>query len=90
MRTERYTYARWFGRERGPWLFDRQEDPLEMRNIFGTSEAQPAMEEMEARMHRWMEATGDPFEYGPRGPRGFLDVGQRWADSERWKEWGTA
>ena len=90
VRTERYTYARWFGRERGPWLFDRQEDPLEMRNIFGTAEARPAVEEMESRMHRWMEATNDPFEYGQRGPRGFLDIGQRWANPERWKDWGTA
>ena len=90
VRTERYTYARWFGRERGPWLFDREEDPLEMRNIFDSAEAQGAVEEMEARMHRWMEATGDPFEYGARGPRGFLDIGQRWADPERWKDWGTA
>ena len=45
---------------------------------------------MEARLHRWMEATGDPFEFGKRGPRGFIDVGQKWADPEKWKDWGTA
>ena len=90
VRTERYTYARWFQHERGPWLFDRHEDPLETRNIFGTAEARPAVEEMETRLHRWMEATGDPFEYGKRGPRGFLDVGQRWANPKLYKGWATA
>ncbi|HAA78054.1 TPA: hypothetical protein DCE37_23395 [Candidatus Latescibacteria bacterium] len=89
VRTERYTYARWFEHERGPWLFDRQADPLEMKNLAGTDEGREAQEEMEGRLHRWIEATGDPFEYGKRGPRGFVDVGQEWADPEKWKEWGT-
>ena len=40
------------------------------------NEARPALEEMEERLHRWMEATRDPFEYGKRGPRGFLDLGK--------------
>ena len=39
---------------------------------------------------RWMEGTDDPFEFGRRGPRGFIDVGQRWTDPARWKDWGTA
>lgn len=80
VRTDRYTYARWYDNERGPWLFDRELDPLETRNIIGSAEARPAVEEMEARLHRWMEATSDPFEYGRRGPRGFLEVGQRWVN----------
>lgn len=90
VRTERYTYARWFENERGPWLFDRQEDPLEMTNVADSGGARSAMEEMEERMHRWMEATHDPFEYGKRGPRGFLDLGQEWADPEKWADWGTS
>ena len=90
VRTERYTYARWFENERGPWLFDRETDPLEMTNLAESVETRGAVEEMEERMHRWMEATGDPFEYGHRGPRGFIDVGQVWADPEKWKEWGTS
>jgi arylsulfatase A-like enzyme len=89
VRTERYTYARWFENERGPWLFDREADPLEMKNVAESSEARPVVEEMEERMHRWMEGTQDPFEYGRRGARGFLDVGQEWADPDRWKGWGT-
>lgn len=90
VRTERYTYARWYNNERGPWLFDRQEDPLEKRNVINAADARSAADEMETRLHRWMEATGDPFEHGKRGPRGFIDVGQRWADPERWKDWGTS
>lgn len=90
VRTERYTYARWYNNERGPWLFDREIDPTERRNFAGALEARPALEEMEARLHRWMEATGDPFEHGKRGPRGFLEVGQKWADPEQWKDWGTS
>jgi hypothetical protein len=89
VRTERYTYARWFENERGPWLFDRVTDPLEMKNLAGSSEARGVVEEMEERMHRWMEGTEDPFEYGRRGARGFLDVGQEWADPDKWKGWGT-
>ena len=89
VRTTRYTYARWFDNERGPWLFDRTEDPLEIRNIAAMAEAKPALEEMEARLHRWMEATGDPFEYGKRGPRGYLDIGQRWADP-KWNDWSSS
>ena len=90
VRTERWTYARWYGNERAPWLFDRVEDPLEMVNLAGASEARIALEEMEARLHRWMEVTHDPFDYGKRGPRGFLDLGQEFADPEKYRGWGVA
>ncbi len=90
VRTDRYTYARWFENERGPWLFDREADPLEMTNLAGSEEGRAAVEEMEERLHRWMEGTCDPFEYGHRGPRGFIDVGQEWADPEKWDGWGTS
>ena len=90
VRTEQYTYARWYANERDPWLFDRKEDPLEMVNLADSAEAKPVVEEMEERMHRWMEGTHDPFEYGRRGPRGFLDLGQVFADPEKYPGWGTA
>jgi hypothetical protein len=51
-------------------------DPLEMRNIINSAEARPAVEEM--------EATQDPFESGKRGTRGFLEVGQKWANPEQY------
>ena len=90
VRTECYTYARWFANERGPWLFDRQEDPLEMVNLANSAEARPALQEMEERLHRWMEGTKDPFEYGRRGPRGFLELGQEFADPDKYPGWGVA
>ncbi len=90
VRTARYTYARWYANERSPWLFDRQEDPLEMNNLAYSAAARPVVQEMEQRLHRWMEATCDPFEHGPRGARGFVEVGQQWADPEKWAEWGTS
>lgn len=90
VRTPRWTYARWFANERGPWLFDRSVDPLEMNNLATSATARPALEEMEERLHRWMEATHDPFEYGRRGPRGFLELGQEFADPEKYLGWGVA
>ena len=90
VRTARYTYARWYANERSPWLFDRQEDPLEMNNLAYSAAARPVVQEMEERLHRWMEATGDPFEHGARGDRGFVEVGQQWADPDKWAEWGTS
>ncbi len=90
VRTERWTYARWYANERGPWLFDRQEDPLEMLNLADSAEARPALQEMEERLHRWMEGTRDPFEYGRRGPRGFLELGQEFAEPDKYPGWGVA
>ena len=90
VRTERWTYARWYANERGPWLFDRAEDPLEMVNLADAGEARPALEEMEARLHRWMEVTHDPFDYGRRGTRGFLDLGQEFANPEKYLGRGVA
>ena len=90
VRTEHYTFARWYANERGPWLFNRSADPLEMVNLAHAAEARPAVEEMEERLHRWMEATRDPFEYGKRGARGFLDLGQVFADPDKYPGWGVA
>ena len=90
IRTSRWTYARWFSNEYGPWLFDRLEDPLEMVNLVDAIESRPVLEEMEARLHRWMEATHDPFDYGRRGPRGFLELGQQFAAPEKYPGWGVA
>ena len=90
VRTARYTYARWFANERGPWLFDRAEDPWEMTNLAESAAARPLLEEMEERLQRWMSGAHDPFSYGRRGPRGFLQVGQSFASPERWDSFGTS
>ena len=60
-RPNRALYLRPLVRERtrAPWLFDRHEDPLETRNIVDTAEARGAVEEMETRLHRWMEGTSE-------------------------------
>ena len=90
VRTQRWTYARWYANEQRPWLFDRKTDPLEMVNLAETQSHRPVLEEMEERLHRWMEATKDPFEYGRRGERGFLDVGQEFADPDQYSGWGVS
>jgi len=65
-------------------------DTLEMVNLADAAQASPALEEMEERLHRWMEGTRDPFEYSRRGPRVFLDLGQQFANSALYEGWGVA
>ena len=89
VRTERYTYARWFGNEYDPLLFDNLVDPLQQTNIFTSLDSQSTVEELESLLHQWMEKTKDPFEFGQRGPRGFINIGQKWADEEKWSAWST-
>ena len=90
VRTERYNLSPMVRLRTWPLAIRSARGSLETRNMVNAREVRPVVEEMETRLHRWMEATGDPFEYGRRGPRGFVDVGQRWADPIRWKDWGTA
>ena len=65
-------------------------DTLEMVNLADAAQASPALEEMEERLLRWMEGTRDPFEYGRRGPRGFLELGQEFADPDKYPGLGVA
>lgn len=61
VRTERYMYARF--RER-PWaLYDLQTDPYQMKNLAAESSAQPLLKEMERRLSKWMETTGDSWDH---------------------------
>jgi len=86
VRTKRWTYARWLNGRFGPWLFDRQADPEEMKNLAGLSEHAPAQRELEARLQRWIAETGDPFETGERDPvKGMLMLGQEFA-GDRWQD----
>ncbi|MFO7956959.1 MAG: sulfatase-like hydrolase/transferase [Candidatus Brocadiia bacterium] len=86
VRTERWTYARWLHHEMGPLLFDRQSDPYEMENLAGREEFAETEAELEGRLRRFMDETGDPFETGERDAAfGMLKLGQRFAD-ERWAE----
>ncbi|MHC4916951.1 MAG: sulfatase/phosphatase domain-containing protein, partial [Planctomycetota bacterium] len=84
VRDERWVYARWHGGQYGPWLFDRREDPFEMKNLAGLPEHAARVEKMEARLRKWLAETGDPFEAGERDPEtGELLLGQEFIH-ERW------
>ena len=94
VRTDRWVYARWLDNEFGPWLFDRQNDPGEMNNLAGIEEHQErpgpsgadVERTLEARLGRWIEETGDPFETGERDPvKNMLVLGQEFANQERWE-----
>jgi arylsulfatase A-like enzyme len=81
VRTHRYTYARWKDRDGLCVLYDRQTDPLEMHNCINDREYAQVAEEMEARLRRWIEETGDPFDTGVRLPvTEMLDLGQTFID----------
>ncbi|MCK4298834.1 MAG: hypothetical protein KAX80_04845 [Planctomycetes bacterium] len=68
----------------GPLLFDRKNDPGEMKNLAGNPGYADVQASLEACLQRWMEETDDPFETGERDPRtGMLLLGQEYA-GERW------
>jgi len=85
VRTEGWVYARWKDDTLGPWLFDRENDPGEMRNLVDDPEYADVQADLEARLKRWIEETRDPFETGERDPRtGMLLLGEEYND-EKWK-----
>jgi arylsulfatase A-like enzyme len=87
VRTHRYTYARWADRGGRRVLYDRQADPLEMHNCIDDPEYAAIAEDMEARLRRWMEETGDPFDTGERLPvTEMLDLGQTFIHPKWYQE----
>ena len=61
IRTDRYTYATYIsGREE--FLFDNQEDPLQMQNLAGEKAQKPLLEDLRRRMQAEMIRRGDDFE----------------------------
>ena len=85
LRTERWVYARWLNTNE-KWLFDREADPFEMRNLVGRPEHAAIEEELELRLQRWLRETDDPFETGSRDPKtGMLELGQTYIH-EKWLE----
>ena len=84
VRTQRWTYARWFGSGE-VWLFDREIDPYEMKNLADNPEFAAVQERMEQRLRQWIEDTGNPFETGERDPvTGILQLGQTFTH-EKWR-----
>jgi arylsulfatase A-like enzyme len=85
VRTQRWTYARWYG-SGDVWLFDRQSDPFEMKNLAGDPAHAAVQERLERRLRQWIDETGDPFETGARDPStGMLKLGQRFTH-KKWYE----
>ena len=84
LRTHRWTYARWLSGD--VWLFDRENDPFEMKNLAGKPEHKEIQAELEQRLQRWFVDTDDPFETGERDPKtGMLRLGQRFTH-EKWTD----
>lgn len=77
LRTDRWVYARWY-EDGDAWLFDRENDPYEMKNLAGNPEYAAIEKQLEQRLLKWMVDTGDPFYTGKRDPAtGILQLGQK-------------
>ena len=86
IRTERYTYARWWNLEVETRLFDREKDPLEMENRFGDPGYSEVQQQLEARLQQWMKETNDPFDWGERDEvKHMLKLGQEFTD-DKWNK----
>ena len=91
VRTRRHTYARWIcggpsPEGRAVWLFDNEADPSQEENLAGDPAHAGVQAELESRLGRWMDETGDPFEKAGRdGRSGMMLIGQEFA-SESWKK----
>ena len=84
VRTEQYTYARWWNEEVETRLFDREKDPQEMHNCFDDPEYAEIREQMEARLQQWLKETNDPFDWGERdNVKHMLKLGQEFT-SNKW------
>jgi N-acetylglucosamine-6-sulfatase len=64
VRSQRYKYIE-FERGRRPWLFDLEDDPGELRNLYDTSEARLVLAKLKAMLRELM--AGRPLT-GPGGP----------------------
>ncbi len=65
-------------------LFDRRNDPYELRNLAGREEYAKVQQRLERRLKQWMAKTDDPFDSGPRDPEtGILKLGAEF-NHEKW------
>lgn len=81
VKTHRYLYARWFDNEQEPLLFDHDNDPYEMKNLYNCPAYSKAQADMEALLANWMKVTSDPFDTGERDPKThMLILSQEFAD----------
>ena len=74
-RTKTHVYARFLDGRR--FLFNRNEDPLEMNNLALDNKFSELVLGMENRLQKWLKDTEDPFDYGNRNESmDILKVGQ--------------
>jgi len=84
VRTDKWLYARWYKNENGPLLFNIENDPYEMNNLYENPDYAETKDILEARLKKWMEDTKDPFDTGERDPEsGMLILGQEFSN-EKW------
>jgi len=91
LRTKRWVYARWHDNEFEPMLFDRKNDPYEMKNLAGKKEYAEIQAKLENRLRQWIKETDDPFDSGQRDPESkILQVGQEYTHEKYYrKKWLT-
>ena len=66
LRTDRYMYAR---TKDAPWiLYDLEADPYELKNLAADPEAGQVLSELDAELARWMERTGDSWDFDWTAP----------------------
>jgi len=66
LRTDRFMYAR---TKDAPWvLYDLEADPYELKNLVAVPEAGPTLAELDAELTRWMERTGDSWDFDWTAP----------------------
>ncbi|MYC65584.1 MAG: sulfatase [Acidobacteriia bacterium] len=66
LRTDRFMYAR---TKDAPWvLYDLEADPYELKNLVADPEAGPTLAELDAELARWMEKTGDSWDFDWTAP----------------------
>lgn len=66
LRTDRFMYAR---TKDAPWLlYDLEADPYELKNLVADPEAGPTLGELDAELTRWMERTGDSWDFDWTAP----------------------
>lgn len=66
LRTDRFMYAR---TKDAPWvLYDLEADPYELKNLVADPEAGPTLAELDAELVRWMEKTGDSWDFDWTAP----------------------